>query len=96
MDSDLDLSAGVQGYVYMLRSGKHYKIGFTNSPVRRFREVRIELPSETVQVHTVETDDPKGIEAYWHKRFAGKRIRDSEWFELSADEVRAFKRPKYQ
>lgn len=95
-DGDLDALARVQGYVYLMRSGQRYKIGFTNSPVRRFREVRIELPDETVQVHAIETDDPKGIEAYWHKRFAEKRIRSSEWFELDADDVRAFKRRKYQ
>ncbi|WP_197387758.1 GIY-YIG nuclease family protein [Ralstonia pseudosolanacearum] len=84
IDQDLDALARVRGYVYMLRSGQHYKIGFTSSPVRRFREVRIELPDETVQVHAIETDDPKGIEAYWHKRFAEKRIRNSEWFKLDA------------
>ncbi|WP_321858284.1 GIY-YIG nuclease family protein [Burkholderia cenocepacia] len=93
---ELDAKARVIGYVYLLRSGKRYKIGFTNSPVRRFREVRIELPEETVQVHTIATDDPKGIEAYWHNRFAEKRVRNSEWFELSADDVRAFKRRTYQ
>lgn len=95
-DDELRVVARVVGYVYMLQSGRRYKIGFTNSPIRRFREVRIELPEETVQVHTIETDDPKGIEAYWHKRFAAKRIRNSEWFELNADDVRAFKRRKYQ
>ncbi len=89
-------SAEVAGYVYMLRYGRQYKIGFTNSPVRRFREVSVELPDETVQVHAISTDDPKGIEAYWHRRFASKRIRDTEWFTLDAADVRAFKRRKYQ
>ena len=37
----------IQGYVYMLRYGRQYKIGHTNTPVRRFREVGLELPNET-------------------------------------------------
>jgi len=89
-------SERIAGYVYMLHYGRKYKIGFTNSPTRRFREVSIELPDETIQVHTIATDDPKGIEEYWHKRFASKRIRNSEWFELTSDDVRAFKRRSYQ
>lgn len=89
-------SERIVGYVYMLRYGKKYKIGFTNTPTRRFREVSIELPDETHQIHTIATDDPNGIEEYWHKRFAAKRIRNSEWFELTSDDVRAFKRRTYQ
>ena len=93
---EVSSSERITGYVYMLRYGKKYKIGFTNSPTRRFREVSIELPDETVQVHTIATDDPNGIEEYWHKRFAARRIRNSEWFELSAEDVRMFKRRTYQ
>lgn len=89
-------SPEVAGYVYMLRYGRQYKIGFTTSPVRRYREVSIELPDETAQVHTIPTDDPKGIENYWHRRFSGKRIRDTEWFRLDSADVRAFKRRNYQ
>lgn len=86
----------VKGYVYMLRSGRRYKIGKSNDPSRRFREVRLELPDETSQVHAIATDDPSGIEAYWHQRFAEKRVRNTEFFSLSAEDVRAFKRRKYQ
>jgi hypothetical protein len=88
--------APVQGFVYMMRSGRRYKIGYTNSPNRRFREVRIELPDPTHIVHTIETDDPAGIEGYWHRRFASKRVRDTEFFELDSSDVAAFKRRKYQ
>ena len=86
----------IKGYVYMLRSGRSYKIGKSNDPSRRFREVRLELPDETSQVHAIPTDDPSGIEAYWHQRFAQKRIRGTEFFSLNAEDVRAFKRRNYQ
>lgn len=95
-DGPPDDSLRIQGYVYMLRSGRKYKVGFTSSPVRRFREVKLELPDETTQVHTIPTDDPGGIEKYWHQRFKEKRIRDTEFFLLDADDVRAFKRRNYQ
>jgi len=86
----------VKGYVYMLRSGRRYKIGKSTDPSRRYREVRLELPEETNQVHTIPTDDPAGIEQYWHRRFASKRIRKTEFFELEGSDVQAFRRRKYQ
>lgn len=88
--------APVKGFVYMMRSGRRYKIGHTNSPARRHREVRLELPDPTHLVHSIETDDPSGIEAYWHNRFKEKRIRDTEFFELDGSDVTAFKRRTYQ
>lgn len=88
--------APVQGYVYMMRSGRRYKIGHTTSPSRRHREVRLDLPDPTSLVHSIETDDPSGIEAYWHHRFDSKRVRDTEFFTLDASDVAAFKRRKYQ
>ena len=88
--------APVQGYVYMMRSGRRYKIGHTTSPSRRHREVRLDLPDPTSLVHSIETDDPHGIETYWHRRFESKRIRDTEFFTLDAGDIAAFKRRKYQ
>ena len=86
----------VDGYVYMMRSGRRYKIGHTNSPSRRHREVRLDLPDPTTLVHSIATDDPSGIETYWHQRFSSKRIRDTEFFHLTAADIAAFKRRKYQ
>ncbi len=51
------------------------------------------MPEPPVQIHTIKTDDPFGVEAYWHRKFASKQIdRNSEWFQLSPADVRAFRK----
>lgn len=82
------------GSVYLLKSGRYYKIGRTNSVGRRERELAIQLPERAVILHSIKTDDPAGIESYWHARFKDNR-KNGEWFELSASEVAAFRRRKF-
>lgn len=82
------------GYVYLIKSGRFYKIGRSNSVGRREYELAIQLPEATTSVHVIRTDDPSGIEVYWHKRFESKRM-NGEWFDLNASDITAFKRRKF-
>lgn len=93
-ESTEQASPGSDGHVYMMRLGRHYKIGKTFSVPRRHREIALELPEKPDVVHAIRTDDPDGIEAYWHRRFAERRT-NGEWFALSPEEVKAFKRRKF-
>ncbi len=92
---ELHCSPPAVGYVYLLTHGsrREYKLGRTNNPLRREGELGIQLPEKLEPVHYIETDDPPGVEHYWHTRFASKR-KEGEWFALTADDVRAFKRWK--
>ena len=82
------------GYVYLAKSGKHYKIGQTNDLVRRTGEIRIQLPQRMELVHQISTDDPVGIERYWHQRFEHLRA-NGEWFALGPVEVAIFRRRRF-
>jgi len=88
-----DDTPSVTGEVYLIKSGRYYKIGKTNDPVRRGAELRIQLPEKIALIHSIKTDDPSGIEAYWHGRFESKR-KNGEWFDLTSNDIKAFKRRK--
>jgi hypothetical protein len=83
------------GYVYLLKHGsrREYKIGKTFNTLRREGEIALQLPEKLEPIHYIQTDDPSGVETYWHTRFSEKR-KEGEWFALTPSDVRAFKRWK--
>lgn len=88
-----EIEKGVaRGFVYLIRDGKRFKIGRTNSIGRRRAEAMTWLKDAKV-IHHIETDDPEGVERYWHNRFAQKNT-EREWFRLTPSDVSAFKRWK--
>ncbi len=88
-------SQSPSGYVYLVKSGKLYKIGWSENHWRRKGELHKQTPEGITEVHTIAAiDDPAGIERYWHERFKEKR-RHGEWFELSPEDISAFRQRKF-
>jgi Meiotically Up-regulated Gene 113 (MUG113) protein len=87
-------AASSDGFVYLLKSGRFYKIGQTRDVGRRRYDLAIQLPEPVAKVHEIATDDPIGIERYWHERFAS-RHKNGEWFELTRADVAAFKKRRF-
>jgi hypothetical protein len=89
-------TAPKEGWVYVIQYGDSYKIGAGSDLEKRVKQVTTKLPDNGELIHAIKTDDPFGIENYWHKRFKDKRAKNnSEFFKLNTQDIRAMKRRKF-
>ena len=82
------------GFVYLIKHDKDYKIGKAKHAGKRNYDLGLILPRDIEKIHVIRTDDPAGIEKYWHDRFKDKRGK-GEWFNLTSQDVKTFKRRKF-
>ena len=78
------------GYLYLLQCGEHYKIGFSQTPRKRLRQLRTGSPHPIIVVHELRTAFYRQIEKKLHYKFADKRGR-GEWFKLEPEDVQHIK-----
>lgn len=79
------------GYLYVFQCGQLFKIGQSENPRRRVRQLRGATPFPVVVIHKLRTIFYREIERELHAMFASKRTR-GEWFSLNADDLDLIKR----
>ena len=86
-----DKPGTTEGVLRLFRCRHSYRFVRTGEADDRKTWPPVAIPASATQEHAIRTDDPAGIEAYWTRRFAYRRI-DPEWFALTAEDVAAFRR----
>lgn len=74
------------GYIYVLRSGKFFKIGKTVDPHGRFMQISPVMPEKVELVFLFYSPTMNTAEATLHDRFNAKRV-NGEWFVLDRDDI---------
>lgn len=74
------------GFVYLIKSGPHYKIGRTKDLKSRISGIGAKLAIAPVVLATFPVDDAPAAESRLHELFAHKRL-NGEWFDLDDHDV---------
>lgn len=77
----------MNGIVYVLKSGEHYKIGrTTSSTYQRVRKLQTGNPELIEILYELETPDFEWMERYLHGLYRDERVA-GEWFKLTSDDI---------
>lgn len=74
------------GYVYLVKLDKHYKIGIAQDPKSRLKEFTL-LPYELEYITTAYVNNYAQVEKDLHEKYKSYRVR-GEWFELNNQQVK--------
>lgn len=95
IDEPIDLLRGpTNGYVYLLKYDRFYKIGCTTNLDRRITDLDILMPEKPELIHVIECEDHSKIERRLHQNLSRYR-RNGEWFELPEHIVEELKEISY-
>lgn len=77
------------GYVYLLKeiNGVHFKIGRARDPKDRLRTFNVKLPYQVEYICVIPTIDMYALERHLHGQYRSKRIKGTEWFALTDEDV---------
>ena len=81
-----------EGYVYLVKDSKYYKIGLTTNPKQRLQDIRSTNITAEI-VFLFETENMYLLEKELHGFFKEKRVV-GEWFELTEEEQEVIKNSK--
>lgn len=84
----------ITGYVYLLKSGDHFKIGKSKDVDRRLTQISPRTPLPVALEHSIGSNDMHWLEAQLHTKYARYRT-NGEWFALPPDAVAWFKEQTY-
>ncbi len=76
------------GYLYLLKNNilGGYKIGITTNPTSRFKALHV--GTKATLLGYWRTDAYRELEKHLHKEFAASRVPQSEWFDLTDQQIR--------
>ena len=74
------------GWVYILKAGPFYKIGYSKNVDRRIEQLSTLPPFDLELVHTIRANHMPELESALHRRFQEKH-KNGEWFELAEEDV---------
>ena len=81
-------------YVYLISDSNtyNYKIGISNNPEKRIKELQTGNENKLKIIHKVLCENYKNVETALHNQYSFLKV-NGEWFELSNDDVISF--PEY-